>query len=273
MSEFLLFSQIDASTAAAVNTWLEANPTGPLLLRVNSPGGSVFDAVAIYQALSGQRDRLTSRVEGLAASMASVVTLAASKVQMHRGAMLMIHNPSATTQGDSGDLRKMADLLDAIAADLANTYAARSQGNADQFLELMAKETWLTAEEAKHLGFVDEIIDFDRPVASGDIVARLAVVTAELNSLRAAQAKEREAAITASVDTAIRSGRVKLEGRAALLTACLAAADGGLALIAALPAREVHDAATLQIASFRSTTPAPTTDPYTAYKARLNDQR
>jgi ATP-dependent protease ClpP protease subunit len=125
-------------------------------LLLNSPGGSVFDGMAIYNLLLPLKDRLTVHVLGLAASIASVIALAGKSVTMAGGTYFMIHSPWAMIIGTASEMRKIADLLESIGSNMADIYTARSTYTRDEVLKLMAEETWLTAEEAVDAGFADE---------------------------------------------------------------------------------------------------------------------
>lgn len=127
-----------------------------LTVRIHSGGGSVFEGFAIYNALKRFPGTVTCVVDGLAASMASVIAMAGSKVLMASNSMLMIHNPSVGGEGDSAALRQAADILDKLKSQIIESYART--GIAPELLsDLMDKETWLTADEALEMGFCDEI--------------------------------------------------------------------------------------------------------------------
>lgn len=128
-------------------------------LRIHSPGGEVFDGTAIYHALLRHKGGVTVQIEGLAASMATVIALAGAPVKMAANGFWMIHNPAGGTFGESEEMRKMADLLDDIRDNIANIYAAKTGKPRDEILALMAAETWFTAAQAAEAGFVDEITE------------------------------------------------------------------------------------------------------------------
>lgn len=133
----------------------------PLTLRLNSPGGSVFDAVAIYNALKRHAGPVSVWIDGIAASAASYVAMAGDEVVMPQNAFLMIHDPSGVVFGSADDMRAMAEALDKIKSSLVAGYVAKSGGAEDDIAALMAKETWLDAAEAVELGFADRL---DEPV-------------------------------------------------------------------------------------------------------------
>jgi len=128
-------------------------------LHINSPGGSVFDASAIVMALGTHNGGVTAHIDGLAASAASWVALAADKVLMSDTGRFMMHNASAMSWGDSRVMRKTADLLDSLNATIAEAYKKRAKGKKDEDIRnAMDAETWLSAAEAQAWGFVDEVV-------------------------------------------------------------------------------------------------------------------
>lgn len=129
-------------------------------LRINSPGGDVFEARAMVTAMRGARDQgreIVSYIDGIAASAASYLALAADRVVMSDGAFLMIHKAWSFTVGNADDLRTTADLLDKIDASIVDEYQRKTKAEPAQLLEWMTAETWFTANEAKTYGFVDEV--------------------------------------------------------------------------------------------------------------------
>jgi ATP-dependent protease ClpP protease subunit len=126
-------------------------------LRINSPGGSVIEGTAIYNALRRHEGGLTVHIDAMAASMASVIAMAGSPVYMADNALLMIHNPWTVSMGESKDLRKEADLLDKLKVNLRNAYVRKTGINAEEIAAMMDEETWLDAVEAVALGFADAI--------------------------------------------------------------------------------------------------------------------
>ena len=126
-------------------------------LRVNSPGGSVFDGNAIYNMLKQHPAKVTAYVDGLAASMASVIVMAADHVVMPENALMMIHNPWSMSVGDADALRKDADLLDKVKTTLLLAYG-RSMMTGQEISQMMDDETWLTGAEAVDKGFADELV-------------------------------------------------------------------------------------------------------------------
>lgn len=128
-------------------------------LRINSPGGSVFAARAMEQALREHPARVVAHIDGLAASAASFVAMAADEVVMGKGSLIMIHKAWTGSYGNADDLRADADLLDKIDSTLVQTYADRTGASDTQITQWMAAETWFTAAEAVAAGFADSIAE------------------------------------------------------------------------------------------------------------------
>jgi len=138
---------------------LNAIKAKQITVRLNSPGGDVFDGVAVYNALKNHPAKITTRIEGLAASIASVIALAGDEVQAYANTMYMIHDPWVMAVGNQEDLRSIADVLEKIGGQLADIYTGKTGLEADTIKEMMHTETWMTAQEGKGLGFVDKVLD------------------------------------------------------------------------------------------------------------------
>jgi ATP-dependent Clp protease, protease subunit len=143
----------------------------PIDLRLNSPGGSVFDAVAIYNALKRHEGPVTVTIDGIAASAASYIAMAGDEVVMPENAFLMIHDPSGLVMGTAGEMRNMAEALDKIAGSLIRGYAAKSGKSDEEIATLIAAETWFDAAEAVEAGFADRIAEPVRIAARFDIAS------------------------------------------------------------------------------------------------------
>jgi ATP-dependent Clp protease protease subunit len=127
-------------------------------IHINSPGGDVFEGRAIAAAIRGYRGKTVARIEGLAASAASYIALAANEVEISDGSFFMIHEASALAWGTKADLRKTADLLDKIDAELVREYVAETGGDESTIRAWLEAETWFTADEAVEHGFADRKI-------------------------------------------------------------------------------------------------------------------
>lgn len=159
MNDVMIYGEIgwDISSASTVRAIMDA-PPGALNVRINSPGGFVFEGLAIASAIK-RRSGVTTYNDGLAASIGSVVFVSGDRRVMAPGTLLMIHNPASGVWGDADDLKKEAAVLDVIAGEMANIYASASGGKVskEKALEMMDAETWLTPTEAVELGFAHEI--------------------------------------------------------------------------------------------------------------------
>lgn len=129
----------------------------PVTVRINSPGGDVVEAQAIYNAFRRHEGTVTVEVDGLAASAASFIAMAGDKIRIAENAMFMIHRAWSVSVGNAADMRATADVLDKFDGIIADTYAARSKQEREKIDELLAAETWLTAAESVELGLADEI--------------------------------------------------------------------------------------------------------------------
>ena len=128
-------------------------------LYINSPGGSVFEAVAMFNGMRASGKHITVHVLGIAASAASYIAMVGDKVVMPANTMMFLHNPINAVYGNAEDMRDMADILDKIGASLTATYAKRFKGEASVLDELMAAESYLTAAECLEHGFCDEVTE------------------------------------------------------------------------------------------------------------------
>ena len=142
-------------SAKAFAEALQSVGQGPLVVEINSPGGNVWDGLAIYNMLRGRQAPVTTRVVGIAASIASIIALAGDDVEIAEAALFMIHDPSGMVAGSSDDMRKMADALDQHAEVLAGIYAKRTGRTTDSIRAAMKAETWFTAGEAITFGLAD----------------------------------------------------------------------------------------------------------------------
>ena len=171
-AEIAIYDEIGAYGVSAKGFLAElgALPDGtPIDLRLNSPGGSVFDAVAIHNALKRHEGPVTVWIDGIAASAASYVAMAGDEIVMPENAFLMIHDPAGLVVGTAEDMRAMAEALDKVKGSLLAGYAAKSGRAAEEIGLLMAAETWLDAKDALELGLVDRLAEPVRIAAAFDI--------------------------------------------------------------------------------------------------------
>ena len=171
-AEIWLYDQIGASfwgdgiSAKAFQKELTAlGKVSTINLRINSPGGDVFDGLAIYNQLKQHPARIVVDVDGLAASIASIIAMSGDEVRMAGNAMMMIHNAHGMAVGDAGEMQRMAALLKQINVNLADTYAARTAQTPAQLQAWMDDETWMTADTAVQHGFADAITA-EQPVSA-----------------------------------------------------------------------------------------------------------
>ncbi|MBE3586561.1 MAG: Clp protease ClpP [Thermoanaerobacter sp.] len=156
-----------------------------LTVRINSSGGDVFAAQAIYTMLKDHPANVIVKIDGVAASAATVVAMAGDIIKAPANAMLMIHNPLVVLWGmyNANELEKMADVLDAIKESIINAYVAKTKRDRKELSKMMDRETWMTAEEAKAEGFVDEILFEESVDASATNDGRYLVVNSVLHDL------------------------------------------------------------------------------------------
>lgn len=126
-------------------------------LSINSGGGSVFDGIAIYNMLKSHKATVDVYVEGLAASIASVIAMAGDTITMRSGSMLMIHRPFTMLQGNAEEMRKAADTLEKMGDNIVNIYSDRTGIQAEKIQQIMSDETWLSAEEAVEQGWATKL--------------------------------------------------------------------------------------------------------------------
>jgi len=158
-AEVLIYDDINSATSGPFVRALNDLKADTITVRINSSGGNVFDAIAMSNALRDHPARVTTVVDGLAASAASFIATAGDEVVMNRNSEMMIHNPKAATAGGSTDMRQLADRLDAVRDNIASMYVSRAGGTVEQWREVMAAETWYSAEEAVAAGLADRVSD------------------------------------------------------------------------------------------------------------------
>lgn len=163
-SEIWIYEQIgedfwDGSgiTAKGFQKELSGIKASQIDLHINSPGGLVFDGITIYNLLKQHPANVTTYIDGLAASIASVIALAGDRVVMAENALFMIHKASGMVFGNSDDMREFAEKLDKVNGSIATTYTSKTGKNESEIDDLMKAETWLTAKDALEAGFIDEI--------------------------------------------------------------------------------------------------------------------
>ena len=171
-AEVLIYDEIGAYGISAKGFLAELGALSegtPIDLRINSPGGSVFDAVAIYNAIKRHEGTVTVWIDGIAASAASYVAMAGDEIVMPENAFLMIHDPAGLVMGSADDMRAMADALDKVKGSLVQGYAAKSGRDPQDIAALMAAETWFDAKDALDAGLATRSAEPVRIAARFDI--------------------------------------------------------------------------------------------------------
>ena len=172
--------------------------SGPVTVWINSPGGDVFAAAQIYNMLMEYTGAVTVKIDGIAASAASVIAMSGGEVLMSPVSMLMIHNPSTVAIGDSVEMLKAKALLDEVKESIINSYELKTGLSRAKLSHLMDNETWMNANKAVELGFADKIMYADdaEPEDAGQsvIFSRAAVTNSLLGKMPKPKAKDPEPA-------------------------------------------------------------------------------
>jgi ATP-dependent protease ClpP protease subunit len=173
--EVLVYDVIGSSmwdegvTAAGLAAQMKAaGKYGSISVRINSPGGSAFEGLAIANLLRAQGKPVNVEVDGVAASAASIIAMAGDRVSMGLGAMMMVHNARTMAYGQASDFREVADTLDKVSDSILDTYAARTKMDRAELAAMMDAETWLSAEDCISNGFADGMAENASPEARAD---------------------------------------------------------------------------------------------------------
>ena len=161
--------------------------TGNVIVWINSPGGDCFAAAQIYNMLMEYRGNVDVRIDGIAASAASVIAMAGNTVSISPVGMMMIHNPATISIGDEQEMKRAIDRLSEIKESIINAYELKTGLPRKQLSNLMNAESWFNAKKAKELGFVDSILYGDKEdedKAEGMIFSSVAVTNSLLDKLR-----------------------------------------------------------------------------------------
>jgi HK97 family phage major capsid protein/ATP-dependent Clp endopeptidase proteolytic subunit ClpP len=188
-AEILLYDQIgmsfwgDGVTAKQIKAELDKmEKVSRIVLRVNSPGGDVFEGSAIYDLLSQSETPVDVIVDGICASAAFTVTMAGRKIAIGEAGMMMLHNARGGAFGEADDMRHTAEILEKINAQMAGIYAKRSGKSVEDVVALMNAETWLNPQEAVEMGFADSVIE--APERDKDDVAAKMVAALDVTKFR-----------------------------------------------------------------------------------------
>jgi len=149
---------IPATSPKKVNDALSKVKGKDVEVIINSGGGSVFAGSEIYTTLKDYKGKITGKIVGLAASAASVIAMGIDELQISPTGQIMIHRASTYSAGNKNDLNKTSEMLEGIDQSIANAYQLRTGLDHKELVKMMDKETWLTAQQAKELGFVDKIM-------------------------------------------------------------------------------------------------------------------
>lgn len=162
-AEIVIYSQIgeswfeDGITAVSFSKELKdlSSSIKNITLRLNSPGGDVFDGITIHNRLKQHSAKVTVYIDGLAASIASIIALAGDEVIMSEGAMMMIHKPTTGVWGNSEEMESVIQRLDDVEEQLIGIYKRKTKLDRTEIKTMLSNETWMGAEEALELGFID----------------------------------------------------------------------------------------------------------------------
>lgn len=176
--------------------------TGNITVWINSPGGDCIAAAQIYNMLTEYKGTVTVKIDGIAASAASVIAMAGDKILMSPVSMLMIHNPATYAFGDHVELQKVMDMLTEVKESIINAYVIKTGLSRAKLSHLMDSETWMDANKAVELGFADDVIkkgnseekstDKKEILSDSMLFSRKAVNNALLNKLEKHYAKPKE---------------------------------------------------------------------------------
>lgn len=159
-AELFIYDVIDSYWGVSAEEFvrdLNALDADKIIVRLNTPGGSCFDGMTIFNALKEHPATIVTQIDGVAASMGSLIALAGDEIRMADNALVMIHNPWVVIAGDSRDLRHEADVLDKIATNMRQIYMDKTGKDEAAMQAIMDVETWWTAEEAKAHDFVTDV--------------------------------------------------------------------------------------------------------------------
>ncbi|OQW67183.1 MAG: Clp protease [Proteobacteria bacterium ST_bin11] len=161
IAKISIFNEIGLGGITAAEFIAELRALGnvtTLELNIHSPGGSLLEGLAIHSALKNHPAKVLGHVDGLAASAASIILMAADRITMPEDGFIMIHNAQGGAYGDAAELRDMAALMEKLQGTAVDIYVRRTGLDRQTIVDMMSKETWMSAAEAKTLGFCDEVL-------------------------------------------------------------------------------------------------------------------
>ena len=160
------------------------NSEGDIIVWLNSPGGDVFAASQIYNMLKEYDGKVTVKIDGIAASAASVIAMAGSEILMSPVAMMMIHNPATVIFGEASDLQSGIDMLSEVKESIINAYEQKTSLPRNKISKMMDAETWFSAQKAVELGFADKVLYEDsEEVTDGFIFDKVTVTNALMRKI------------------------------------------------------------------------------------------
>lgn len=158
---------------------------GDVSVWINSPGGDVFAASQIYTMLKEYKGKVTVKIDGIAASAASVIAMAGDEILMSPVAMMMIHNPSTLIWGEESDMIKAKEMLSEVKESIINAYEVKTNLSRSKISKMMDAETWFSAKKAVELGFADKVLyeEDEEEVSEGFIFDKVTVTNALIRKL------------------------------------------------------------------------------------------
>lgn len=175
--------------------------SGDITLWINSPGGDVFAASQIYNMLMDYKENVTVKIDGLAASAASVIAMSGTKVLMSPVSQIMIHNPMTVAIGNADEMSKAIDMLSEIKESIINAYELKTNLPRDEISKMMDSECWMNARKAVELGFADEIMYTEKDqnsekISNSYIFSRMAVTNKLIDKLKSKNQAKNQNEIT-----------------------------------------------------------------------------
>ena len=162
---------------------------GPITIWLNSPGGDCIAASQIYSMLMDYAGEVTIKIDGIAASAASVIAMAGTKVLMAPTALMMIHNPMTMAWGDKSEMTKAIEMLDEVKESIVNAYEIKTGMSRAKISHLMDSETWMNANKAIELGFADDILEDKKKCAADETAFSFAARSSETRLMNKLEAK------------------------------------------------------------------------------------
>ena len=197
--------------------------SGPITIWLNSPGGDCIAASQIYSMLMDYPGEVTVKVDGIAASAASVIAMAGTKVLMAPTALMMIHNPMTLAWGDRSEMTKAIEMLDEVKESIVNAYEIKTGLSRAKISHLMDTETWMNANKAIELGFADDILTDKKKCAADETAFSFAARSSEMRLMNRLEAKygrkteTKECPLVEAVDEVKGTRIEELEKRLSLL--------------------------------------------------------